>query len=138
MGELVKMQSSEIRTPLEQALTAQLEAQQKAMLNMAMLLRETNERMKALEMEVHHMIKVTPQQANTINAAIRQRAKDVCRMHRAAGGENAAAAAIRKSLKATCGAGSAREVLRSDFQVAMRAIQLWDDYKVMEAIREKL
>ena len=138
MGDLIRIDKATPGTPMDELLLKQLDAQQKGMLHMAMLLRETNERIKALEAEVHRLTKVTPQQANTINAAIRQRAKEVCRIHHAVGGENVAAAAIRKSMKATCGAGSAREVLRSDFQVAMRAVQLWDDYKVMEAIRDKL
>ena len=137
MGELIQMAPGELRTPLEQALIGQLEAQQTAMLNLAMLLRETNERMQALETEVRHLVKVTPAQAAELNAAIRAQAKEVCRIHRAAGGEKRAAAAIRKALKAICGSGTVRDILRCDYQVALRTVQLWDDYKQMEAIRNR-
>ena len=135
MGDLIKMQPGEVDTPMERALLQQVRIMQENMLNLAMLLKESNARMKALESEVHRLVKVTAAQATEINAAIRQRAAEVCRMHRAEGREKAAAAAIRKSLKATCGTGTVRELPRCDFATALRLVQLWDDYAVMQAIK---
>lgn len=136
MNEIMTI-DQEIMTPLEKQLTAQLSEQREAMLNMAMLLRETNERMKALEKEVHQMVKVTPAQVREINAAIRDRAADVCRDHRAVGCEKAAAAAIRKAIRATCGTSVTRELARSEYSVARKLISLWDDYRIMMEIKRK-
>ena len=91
--------------------------------------------LKALESEVHRLVKVTNAQATEINAAIRQRAAEVCKLHRAEGCEKAVAAAIRKSLKATCGTGTVRDLPRCDYSTALRLVQLWDDYAVMQAIK---
>ena len=135
MGELIQINPSNLSTPMERALIQQLQIMQENMLNLAMLFKETNARMQALESEVHRLVKVTNAQATEINAAIRQRAAEVCRMHRAEGREKAAAAAIRKSLKATCGTGTVRELPRCDFATALRLVQLWDDYAVMQAIK---
>lgn len=108
-----------------------------AMTTMATLLRATNERMAALEKQVKRLEKVTPGQATALNALIRARALEVCRMHRAAGCESAAAAAIRKTVKRMCGISSMRELPRCDYGVAEAQIRLWDEYQTMKAIREK-
>ena len=135
MGDLIKMQPGEVDTPMERALLQQVRIMQENMLNLAMLLKESNARMKALESEVHRLVKVTNAQATEINAAIRQRAAEVCKLHRAEGCEKAVAAAIRKSLKATCGTGTVRDLPRCDYSTALRLVQLWDDYAVMQAIK---
>lgn len=108
-----------------------------AMQNMAVLLRATNERMCELEAQVRRLEKVTPAQAAAINRAVRERAAQVCGMHRAAGCEKAAAAAIRRAVKLTCGISSVRELPRADYSVVERQIQMWDDYAVMRRIKEK-
>lgn len=108
-----------------------------AVRQMAMLLRTTNERLAALENEVRRLRRVTPAQATEIGTAIRQRAVEVCQMHRATGAEKSVAAAIRKAVYLTCGVRSMRELPRDDFTVAMQQVKLWDDYKIMKAIRER-
>ena len=132
MGELVR-----IETAAPAVREAALEVMGQQLREMAMLLRATNERMGALEKEVRRLTKVTPAQASTLNAAIRSRAANVCRMHRCQGDERAAAAAIRQSVRATLGVTSMRDVPRDDFKIGMRAIEMWDDYQVMRRIRER-
>ena len=108
-----------------------------AMQGMAMLLKTTNDRLKELEAQVRRLEKVTPAQAAALGAAVRARAAQVCGIHRAAGCEKAAAAAIRKAVKITCGAGTLRDLPRCDYQVAERQIQMWDDYQIMKEIKTK-
>lgn len=107
------------------------------LLDMAQLIRQTNERLRLLENEVHSLTKVTPAQASELNAAIRQRASEVCKMHRASGCESATAAAIRKAMRTTCGTSTMRDVVRSDFKVVLQAVKMWDDYREMQKIKAK-
>ena len=126
-----------VATTVESAMMAALEEQRQGMLNLALMLRETNERMKALEDEVRRLTKVTAAQASEINGAIRQRAAEVCRIHHADGREKEAAAAIRKAMKKTCGTGTVRELPRCDYPVALKLVKLWDDYRIMQEIKAK-
>ena len=107
------------------------------MKGMADMMRTTNERMGALEEQVRALTKVTPAQANSISAAIRDRANEACQEYHALGCEKAAANAIRKELRLTLGIQSVREIPRCDYEVAMETVGLWDDYKAMKAIRAK-
>lgn len=132
MGEMMERPSAamlEARAAME-AMTGQLR-------EMAMLLRATHERMSALEKEVRRLTKVTPGQAAALNAAIRQRAGAVCRMHRCPWAEKAAGAAIRKAVRTTMGVGSMREMPRDDYNIAMKAIGMWDDYEIMTRLKQK-
>ena len=108
-----------------------------ALRSMANLLRSTNERMQCLELEVRRLTKVTPSQAAALNAAIRKRADELCIQHRAAGCEKAITAAIRKAIKQTCGIGSARELPRCDYPVAVRQVEMWDDYRLIRDIKRR-
>ncbi len=117
--------------------TVSNEALMEALRNMANLLRSTNERMCGLEQEVRRLTKVTPSQAAALNGAIRKRAGDLCIQHRATGCEKALASAIRKAVKQTCGISSARELPRSDYPVAMKQVEMWDDYRLIRDIKRK-
>ena len=108
-----------------------------AMKTMAELMRGMSSRLKDLEEQVRRLEKVTPAQASALNRAITARAATVCQLHRAAGCEKSAAAAIRKAVKRTCGIQSMRELPRCDFSVAQRQIELWDDYGEMKRIKAK-
>ena len=129
-GSLARIPGTEIS--MNQALTGIGEQ----MALMAEALRATHERMAALENEVRRLKPVTPAQATELGKAIRARAAEMCRLHRAEGRETAAAAAIRKAVKVTCGAQSLREIARCDYEVALRVIGMWDDYQVMRKIRK--
>lgn len=107
------------------------------MRGMADMLRATNERMAALEHEVRLMTKVTPAQASTINEAIRTRAAEICIQYRAQGCEKAAANAIRRAVRLITGISSVRDLPRCEYSIAMEQVQMWDDYKVMRAIKAK-
>ena len=108
-----------------------------AMQGMAVLLRTMNSRVQDLEAQVRRLEKVTPAQASELNADIRKRAQEVCRVHKAEGCEKAVAAAIRKAIKGTCGISSMRDLPRCVFKVAQRQIEMWDDYALMKAMRRK-
>ena len=105
--------------------------------SMAALLRVTNERMAALEAEVKRLTKVTPSQASALNRAIRDRAAAICAKHHATGCEKAMANAIRAAVKHTCGISTARELPRCDYAVAMRQVEIWDDYRKIREIKAK-
>lgn len=107
------------------------------MKGMADMVRTTNERMGALEEQVRLLTKVTPAQANSISATIRERAREACQEYHALGCEKSVANAIRKELRLTLGIQNVREIPRCDYEVAMQAVEMWDDYKVMKAIRAK-
>lgn len=107
------------------------------MQSMATMIRATNERMAALEQSVRLLNKVTPAQAGAINAAIRERAAELCAEYRAAGCETAVGNAIRKELKLTMGVQSVRDVARCEYAVAVETARLWDDYRVMKAVKAR-
>lgn len=107
------------------------------MQSMATMIRATNERMAALEQSVRLLNKVTPAQASAINAAIRERAAELCAEYRAAGCETAVGNAIRKELKLTMGVQSVRDVARCEYAVAVQTVRLWDDYKTMKAVKAR-
>lgn len=118
--------------------TAQLFAQlAQTMQSMATMIRATNERMAALEQSVRLLNKVTPAQASAINAAIRDRARELCAEYRAPGCETAVGNAIRKELKLTMGVQSVRDVARCEYAVAVETARLWDDYRVMKAVKAR-
>ena len=125
--------------PVEEskALAATLAQMAESFQAMAAMLAATNERMAELEKEVRHLTKITPAQCKALNAEIRKRAAEVCAMHHAEGGEKSAAAAIRKALHNTCGINNNRELPRTDYNVAVRQVHIWDDYKIMQGIKAR-
>ena len=108
-----------------------------AVVGMAEMVRAANDRMTGIETELRMLTKITPAQANAINAAIRDRAAELCGAHRAPGCEKAVANAIRRAVKLTTGISAVRELPRCEYSVAMEQVQLWDDYKAIKAIKKK-
>ncbi len=109
------------------------------MLNaMADALRANQQIMNELAREVHMLTKVTPAQVKALNAAINDRAGDVCEAARAQGGERMTANAIRKHIRLTMGVSALRELPRADWSTAMAAIEGWNDFRVIRKIREEL
>lgn len=104
---------------------------------MADMLRSTNERMAALENEVRRLTKVTPAQANELNAAMRRRAAEICEKRRLPGCEKETLRAIRRAVRETCAISGARDLPRCDYKIAMMRVEMWDDFKVIREIREK-
>lgn len=132
-NKIVKLEPAQ---PAREADLAELTRRTLDMLSaMGEMLRATNDRMTALEREMRRLQKVTPAQASAINAAIRARASELCRVHRCAGQEKKAAAAIRKGLRLTTGVNGVRELPRADYQMAMDCVKMWDDYGVMKGLR---
>lgn len=105
---------------------------------MADALRANQQIMAELAKEVHQLTKVTPAQVKALNAAIKDRAAEVCEASRAVGGEKACAAAIRKHVKLTMGVSGMRELPRADWSTAMEAVNGWNDFRTMRKIREGL
>lgn len=135
------MEAREIRTMVPSAPSgevAQAVAQMTlVMRGMADMIRSTNERMAALEQQVRLLTKVTPMQANEINAAIRLRAGELCASYRAPGCEKAVGNAIRREMRLTQGVQSMRDIPRCEYAVALNLARIWDDHKEMKAIRAR-
>ena len=130
MADIVRIKADEHNmVPMSQVMDA--------LTGMAMLLRNTNERMAALEMEVKRLTKVTPAQANDVNDKMRKRAMDLCRQHRIQGSEKAVTAVIRKDVKRLMGIGTARELPRSDYQATLSLIENWDDFDVILRLKKE-
>lgn len=107
------------------------------MQGMADMVRATNERMAELEQQVRMLEKVTPSQANDLNAAIRVRAAAVCQDYRMSGQEKAVAVAIRKTMRLATGARSVREIARCDYKPIRELVDTWDEYRTIKAIKAK-
>ena len=107
------------------------------LLQMAELLRVTNERMAALEQLVRRLEKVTPAQAGEINRAIRERAAAVCAAYRMEGQEQPVASAIRRSVRQAAGVTSAKDISRCDYQPLRALIAEWDEYSTIRDIKRK-
>lgn len=133
--EIVRQESQAPALPADVAQAFGQMAQ--AMRGMADMVRATNERMTALEQQVRLLTKVTPAQANEVNAAIRERARELCESYRAQGSEKAVAAAIRRDVRLMQGVQSVRELPRCEYAVALHQARIWDDYKAMKAIKAK-
>lgn len=101
----------------------------------AEMIRMTNERMTALERTVRMLEKVTPQQAAALNRAIRQRAAEICGDYRIEGQEKEVAAAIRKAVRLSTGARSARDIARCDFGPVSEMIRGWEEYRIIKKIK---
>ena len=59
------------------------------------------------------------------------------RSYRAIGCEKQAAAAIRKAIRQTMGAQAVRELPRCQYEIVMKQVAMWDDYKTMKRIKNK-
>lgn len=130
MNSIVKIKPDENQmVPMSQVMDA--------LTGMAMLLRNTNERMAALEQEVKKLTKVTPAQANDVNDKMRKRAMELCRQHRIIGSEKAVTGAIRKDVKRLMGIGTARELPRGDYQATLSLIENWDDFDVILRLKKE-
>lgn len=116
------------------ALIGTMAAIRDMMATMADTIRTTNERMSSLEQQVRQLTKLTPAQVKAINEAIRARAAECCEIYDAGGHERTVANAIRKEMKLVLGASAVREICRGDYSIAMRMINMWDDYDQMQRI----
>lgn len=125
-------------TPTEIALMQRLEDCAVIMRGMADMLRATNERMGALEREVRMLTKVTPAQATAINTAIRERATALCASYRIMGCEKQVVTCIRKTIRQTIGMQAVRELPRCQYDIVIKQVAMWDDYKIMKHIKSKM
>lgn len=136
--EMTVVNPSPAQTPARIAdVTRAIDQIAQAMQSLANMVRTTNERMAALEQSVRLLTKVTPAQAGAINAAIRDRARELCAAYRAAGCEKMAGNAIRRELRLTMGVQSVRDVPRCEYNVALQTVRLWDDYRIMKTMKGK-
>ena len=138
MEEMTVVNPNPAQTPARIAdVTRAIDQIAQAMQSLANMVRTTNERMAALEQSVRLLTKVTPAQAGAINAAIRDRARELCAAYRATGCEKMAGNAIRRELRLTMGVQSVRDVPRCEYNVALQTVRLWDDYRVMKTMKGK-
>jgi len=135
MGDLMPIRPEQGALMPEEA-AREMRRMGEALETMAAMLRATTDMMEQLRRQVALLEKVTPGQARALNAAIRERASEVCGLYMAKGAEKRAAAAIRKSLRTQFGATSMGQLPRCDYEVALEAVRQWDDYGTMTAIRK--
>ena len=107
-----------------------------AMQRMNEMMQETLERMAELEKTVRTLEKVTPRQAAQVNAAMRDRAREICADWRLGGQEKQVAALIRKKVRETTGVRTAREIARCDCGTVIQTIQTWEDVDAIRKIRK--
>lgn len=99
---------------------------------------EMNKRIDRLDRQVQQMTPITGAQERALGEKIKQRADELCVLHKLPEGSRTAIAnAIRKDIKTTGGVRSIRELPRVDYTVYIDQIALWDDFAVMRAIRKK-
>ena len=126
-AEIMRRQPS---TELAEA-TRAMEDMREGMLQMAMLLRQTNERMRLLEESVRELTKITPAQAREINGVIRDRAAELCAVYYCRAHEEKVREAIRKAIRHTCGSLSVRDLRRCDYEVALKQAKIWEGYSFL-------
>lgn len=127
----------ELAAPQE-VTAAELRRMGDVLATMAAMLQATTESMEQLRRQVRLLEKVTPAQASALNRVIRERAVEICAIYMVRDGEKPAASAIRKAFRLQFGVKTAKELPRCDYEIAMEAIQSWDDYAAMKKIREKV
>jgi hypothetical protein len=103
---------------------------------MAETVRATNERMGGIERTVATLEKVTPAQAAELNAAVRERAKEICADYLVDGEQKAVAKLIRKEVRMLTGSRGAKGIARCDFATVREMIETWDDVAAMARIRK--
>ncbi len=129
-GELVSMSE----------MTAMMGQMMHLMQGMAETVRATNERVTALEKQAALSARVTAGQSKHINAAIREQAEKVAAMHgmgSSTTSTQAIARAIRRDVCLTAGVTSTRELPKCEYRVYLQQVALWDDYKVIKAIKAR-
>lgn len=134
MNDIIRTPENGLSTKTEEALTQMAQV----MRTMADMMRTTNERMETLEKQVRSLTKVTPMQASAINEKIRERAQELAVQYRLVGAEKALAGGIRKEVRLMQGVQAVKDIARCDYQVTLNQIALWDDYKTIRKIRQKM
>ena len=126
-AEIMMIRPASLEAQLTEAAQAMGDMREN-MLQMALLLRQTNERMRLLEESVRELTKVTPAQAKEINAVIRTRAAELCAVYYVRAYEEKVRQAIRKAIGTTCGCHAIRDLRRCDYEVALKQAKIWEDY----------
>lgn len=134
MGEMIRQGATDTSISVQE-LGNTLAQVADAMRGMMEMMRATNERMSALESQVRLLTKVTPAQVSAINAAMRERAKELCELYRMTGSEKGVTNAIRKELKLLSGVSSVKELPRCEYQLMLERVRAWEDYKVLKKIK---
>lgn len=108
------------------------------MQSMADMIMTATQKISDLEREVRLLTKVTPAQVKMINAAVRDRARALCRDYQLPEGKGAKllTTAIRGDIKSAHGT-AVRDIPRCEYQVVLERIALWEDYDRIMQIKRK-
>ena len=108
------------------------------MQRMSETMQDVLDRMAELEAAVRTLEKVTPAQANQINAAMRERAREICEDWRIDGGRKIVTGWIRRAVTDRTGAKTAREIPRCDYGSVMGMIAGWEDVELIRDVRARM
>ncbi len=105
--------------------------------HMAVSMQRMTEEMQLLRRSVQQLTKVTPSQATELNRLMRETAQALSDRYRVQAVDKVAAL-IRKDVRLRAGIKSMRDLPRCEYEAFCSYIALWDDYKKIRALREKL
>ena len=130
---------AEIMRPVMQGIGKMLENNTEAVERLASAQTVQNNRLEALEKQIRLQTPVSSKQANYLNEAIRGQARAML-LKRDVEDKRAVIKlcnAIRKSVLMRYGVASLREIPQHEYTVAMRQIEMWDDFvAVRDVVKE--
>lgn len=105
--------------------------------HMAVSMQRMTEEMQLLRRSVQQLTKVTPSQATELNRLMRETAQALSDRYRVQAVDKVVAL-IRRDVRLRAGIKSMRDLPRCEYEAFCSYIALWDDYKKIRALREKL
>lgn len=105
--------------------------------SMAVSMQRMMEEMQLLRRSVQQLTKVTPAQATELNRLMKETAQALSDRYRVQAVDKVTAL-IRKDVRLRAGIKSMREMPRCEYEAFCSYIALWDDYKKIKALRDKI
>lgn len=141
MNEIMKNDAGEIGATVKELLTPVMSAMAEfmrqsteALNKIALQQKIQSDRLEALERQMRLSTPVTKVQGKYINDAIRERARLLLE-----NGDkqqvNKLAAVIRKYLLTRYGVGCISEIPKCEYEVAMKAVEMWNDRGIVRKVR---
>lgn len=128
---------TEIIRPVMESMGKMMERVLQSMEQNAQALTVVNNRMEALEKQIRLQTPITPKQAQYLNDAIRNKAREMLDKRDLSGNKWAVTKlgnAIRKDVLARYGITGLREIPRHEYQIAMNQIGMWGNALVFRDI----
>ncbi len=128
---------TEIMRPVIQSMGKLLQQNAEALERLAASQAVQNNRLEALEKQIRLQTPITTKQAQYLNDAIRNRARELLDKRELSGDKWAVTKlgnAIRKDVLARYGVAGLREIPRHEYQVAMNQIGMWSNALVIRDV----